>query len=374
MWQGVRGELMDEWMEQSRLRAWLAGRLDRKDVPDPVWEILEFRGHVQQAIREKISTDTLVDYAKALLPYVNILESVATLPERELREQPPELPQQSEYELERPKVLGEYVAFRAELDPRVQYLRGLALEQGRLLSPEEAEECLAWRRNNYPPEAIRATFPSPEVLESVSKRLVEEFEGYWDHERALWFLLTDETPFEAPIFADMRRPLQVGKHLSYGRVILQVEPWVSAQTVTAYYRFLQVSILGHIPRALSLRNLKLARFVLNHLRHMVTAEVGGKGVSGMPSWRALMMRWNKAHPKMAYDNELLFHRDFFRTARSVVRPFGSKQGADSDAGAREPWEREQETLFAEREGQADVGGVYYHPAPRPPPPNLTRGG
>ena len=69
-----------------------------------------------------------------------------------------------------------------------------------------------------------------------------------------------------------------------------------------------------------------------------------------------------------YDNERLFHRDFFRTARSVVRPYGSKQGPESDEGAEEPWESDQETLFAEREGQADVGGVYYHPAPRPLPP------
>jgi hypothetical protein len=149
-----------------------------------------------------------------------------------------------------------------------------------------------------------------------------------------------------------------------------MEPWVPAQTVTTYYRHLQILILGHIPRALSLRNLTLARFVLNHLRHLVTAEARGKGVSGMPSWRALMMRWNKAHPKMAYDNERLFHRDFFRTARSVVRSYGSKQGPVSDEGTEEPWEREQETLFAEREGQADVGGVYYHPAPRPHPRNF----
>jgi hypothetical protein len=358
---------MDEWMEQSRLRAWLAGRLDRKDVPDPVWEILEFRGHVQQALQEKISTDMLVDYAKALLPYVNILESVATLPERERREQSPELPQHSEYELERPKVLGEYVAFRAELDPRVQHLRERALEQGRLLSPKEAEEYLEWRRQKYLPDARRDTFPSPEVLEPLSAWLVEEFEGYWDHEQALWFLLTDEPPFVEPIFAGIDRH-GVGRHLSYGRVILQVEPWVPAQTVTAYYRFLQVLILGHIPRALSLRNLKLAWFVLNHLRHKVTAEVRGKGVSRMPSWRALMMRWNKAHPNIAYDNERLFHRDFFRTARSVVRPYGSKQGRDSDEGAREPWEREQANLFTEREGHADVGRVYYHPAVRPPTP------
>jgi len=358
---------MDEWMEQSRLRAWLAGRLGRKDIPDPVWEILEYRGHVQQALRDEISTDTLVDCAKALLPYVNILESVATLPERKRREQSPELPQHSGYELERPRILGEYVAARAELDTRVQHLRERALERGRVLSPAEAEEYLEWRRNKYHPEARRSTFPSPEVLEPLSEWLVEEFEGYWDRERALWFLLTDEAPSAEPIFADIH-PLRVGKHLSYGRVILQVEPWVPAETVTSYYRFLQVLILGHIPRALSLRNLKLAGFVLNHLRHMVTAEVRGKGVSGMPSWRALMSRWNEASPEMVYDNERLFHRDFFRTARSVVRPYGSKQEPDSDEGAQEPWERDQEPLFTDREGQADVGGVYYQPAVRPPTP------
>ena len=348
---------MDERkLEQSRLRAWLAGRLNRRDVPDPVWDVLEYRGHVQQSLREEISTDTLVHFAKALLPYAEVMESVAALPERSARKQRAPYPdpvQHSEYELERPKVLGEYVAFRAEVDSHVQRSRDLALVQGRLLSPQEAHEYMEWRENGYPPEARRSTFPLPEVLEPLSKRLVEEFEGYWDHKRALWFLLTDNAPSAEPIFADIR-PLRVGKHLSYGRVILQVEPWVPAQTVTDYYRYLQVLILGHIPRALSLRNLKLAGFVLNHLRHLVTAEVRGKGVSGMPSWRALMMRWNKAHPKMAYDNQRLFHRDFFRTARSVVRPFGSKQGPDSDEGAREPWEGDQETLFAEREGQADV--------------------
>jgi hypothetical protein len=373
IWKTVKSNrgLMDERkLEQSRLRAWLAGRLGRKDIPDPVWEILEYRGHVQEALREDIYRGTLVVYARALLPYAEVMESVAALPERSARKQRahyPDPPQHSEYELERPRILGEYVAVRAELDTRVQHLRERSLEQGRLLSPAEAEEYLQWRRNKYPPEARRSTFPSPEVLELLSEWLVEEFEGYWDRERALWFLLTDEAPSAEPIFSDIR-PLRVGKHLSYGRLILQVEPWVPAQTVTAYYRLLQVSILGHIPRALSLRNLKLARFVLNHLRHMVTAEVRGKGVSGMPSWRALMMRWNKAHPKMAYDNERLFHRDFFRTARSVVRPYGSKQGPDSDEGAREPWESDQETLFAESEGQTDAAGVYYHPAPRPPTP------
>ena len=343
-------------MDESRLRAWLAGTLGRKEIPGPVWEILEYRGHVQEALREGYM-GTLVVYARALLPYAEVMESVAALPERSARKQRahyPDPPQHSEYELERPRILGEYVALRAELDTRVRHLRERTLEQGRLLSPAEAQEYLQWRRNKYPPEARRSTFPSPEVLEPLSEWLVEEFEGYWDREQALWFLLTDEAPSAEPILADIR-PLRVGKHLSYGRLILQVEPWVPAQTVTNYYRHLQILILGHTPRALSLRNLELARFVLNHLRHLLTPEVRGKGVSGMPSWRALMMRWNKAHPKMAYDNQRLFHRDFFRTARSVVRPFGSKQGPDSDEEAQEPWESDQETLFADREGQADVG-------------------
>jgi hypothetical protein len=340
---------MDETMEQNRLRAWLAGRLDRKDVPDPVWEILEYRGHVQEALREKISRDTLVAYAKALLPYVGVMESVATLPSgRERRVQPPDLPQHSEYELERPRVLGEYVAFRAELDPRVQRLREQARgAEGRLLSPAEAEEYLEWRKDGYPPEARRPWFPSPQALEPLSTRLGEESEGYWDQERALWFLLTNEAPPSEPIIADWPRGLRAGKYLSYGRVILQVEPWVPAETVTAYYRFLQVLTLGRIPRALSLRNLKLTRFVLNHLRRMVTADVRGRGdgASRMPTWRVLMSHWNEAHPESTYDNERLFHRDFFRTARSVVRPYSSKQGPHSGEGAVEARQWMEGTLF-----------------------------
>ena len=179
---------MDERkLEQSRLRAWLAGRLGRKDIPDPVWEILEYRGHVQEALRED-TRGTLLVYARALLPYAEVMESVAALPERSARKQRahyPDPPQHSEYELERPRILGEYVAVRAELDTRVRHLRERTLEQGRLLSPAEAEEYLQWRRNKHPPEARRSTFPSPEVLEPLSEWLVEEFEGYWDREQAL---------------------------------------------------------------------------------------------------------------------------------------------------------------------------------------------
>ncbi|HEX5700124.1 MAG TPA: hypothetical protein VFX77_05710, partial [Rubrobacter sp.] len=77
---------MDERMEHSRLRAWLAGRLGRKDIPDPVWEILEYRGHVQEALRKDIR-GTLLVYARALLPYAEVMESVAALPDRSARKQ-----------------------------------------------------------------------------------------------------------------------------------------------------------------------------------------------------------------------------------------------------------------------------------------------
>src|SRR5918997_969943 len=124
-------------LDQSRLRAWLAGRLGREDIPDPVWEFLEYRGHVQEALRED-ARGTLLIYARALLPYAEVMESVAALPERSARKQRahyPDPPQHSEYELERPTVLGEYVAARAGLDTRVQHLRERTLERGRLLSP-----------------------------------------------------------------------------------------------------------------------------------------------------------------------------------------------------------------------------------------------
>src|ERR687897_677124 len=165
-----RGLMDKRESEQSRLRAWLAGRLGRKDIPDPVWEILEYRGHVQEALQED-TRGTLLVYAKALLPYAEVMESVAALPERSARKQRehyPDPPQHSEYELERPRILGEYVAVRAELDTRVQHLRERSLEQGRLLLPAEADEYLQWRRNKYPLEARRSTFPSPEVLEPLS--------------------------------------------------------------------------------------------------------------------------------------------------------------------------------------------------------------
>ena len=58
---------MDERKLEQSVRAWLAGRLCRKDIPD-LWEILEYRGHVQEALRED-TRGTLLVYARALLPY-----------------------------------------------------------------------------------------------------------------------------------------------------------------------------------------------------------------------------------------------------------------------------------------------------------------
>jgi len=184
--------------------------------------------------------------------------------------------------------------------------------------------------------AQRSRLPAPGLIDE----LVKEFEDYWDIEQTLWFLLTDKAPDNEPLSVNIVRR-RVGKHLSYAQVTLQIEPWVSAETVANYYRFLQISILGHIPRALSVRNLKLTKFVLNHLRGLVTAEVRREGTSGMPTWRTLMHRWNKTYSDMVYDNERLFHRDFFRTARSVMRPFGPMQEANSGEGATGSRETEQ---------------------------------
>src|SRR5262245_22691008 len=62
------------------LRAWLAKQLRRKDVPDPVWGLLEEGGYIRDAIQESEQDDEenengwqawLVEQAQLFLKYVD---------------------------------------------------------------------------------------------------------------------------------------------------------------------------------------------------------------------------------------------------------------------------------------------------------------
>lgn len=112
-------------------------------------------------------------------------------------------------------------------------------------------------------------------------------------------------------------------HLTYGSITLRVEPWITADTVTRTYQYLQSFMLRCRPRALSERNLAMTRFVIRQLRDLITHGLKDDEELTKLAWRSVMGGWNKAHPEWAYDDERQFYRDCRRIARAVARPFNA---------------------------------------------------
>jgi hypothetical protein len=167
-----------------------------------------------------------------------------------------------------------------------------------------------------------------ERLHYLSKELIENLFPLWGEAEAAWIVLTGEVPIPKALYA--RADSFVGDHLTHSIITLRVEPWVAAQTVTEAYQFLQMQFLDRKPRALSTRNLKVARFVMGYLLRLIFAETDHE--APRLSWRELMNRWNEKNQDAAYDDERQFNRDFYRAARSVVRPY--RTGPLTEQGSR----------------------------------------
>jgi hypothetical protein len=396
---------------EQRLRNWLAKQLNRSAVPEIMWDMLKYRGHVEDALTlGEVAERELVDAAKMLRPYADTMEGVAP-PRKEGRKSPPKAELLlSGYEKERAEALGEYLALRASLHPLVVRFRNEVLG-GRPLTRPQANELaysaaasrfpIAWfGQRNIPLSGHNATFnehgvvlaedgnetfveyeeifvdPPGEVfvavlpvsvayddlerlrwldegryfakhehfsslrrdreythipvypgsvlddLRQLSRRLVEELSRAWSEPQAAWFVLTDEV--EAP-HAITGHYDYAGGEMAYGTITLRVEPWVPAETVVKIYQQLQSDMLGHRPRAPSLRNVAVFRFVVEQLRASMNTGEGSNETPRRAPWRELMELWNssdRARPECRYSNENQFSRDFRRGGRAVVDAYG----------------------------------------------------
>lgn len=133
----------------TEVRAQLAKALRLKDVPDPVWNNLMDRGLVRDYERDEITREDLVTEAKSQLKTYRQTRAEVSAHEQSAADTSKEIkPELGTYEKERAVALGEYVAFRASLDPHVRYFRKVVLggdpltsEQARAFVRSAANQC-----------------------------------------------------------------------------------------------------------------------------------------------------------------------------------------------------------------------------------------
>lgn len=131
--------------------------------------------------------------------------------------------------------------------------------------------------------------------------------GWPESETVLWFL-SGRPPSLKPLSGKVS--YRKGSPL---RVTLEIQPWVSAETIYRNYRRWQKQIHGDNYRNPGLRSLRIVRFV----EHSIRQE--GK----RPSWQTLLERWNAAHSaKEQFSNRSNFARAYRDTIDKLLHePF-----------------------------------------------------
>jgi hypothetical protein len=373
---------MDQKMNESELRGWLAAHLKRERVPRSVWDILKANGHVEAALRDTDARNSLVEYGRALLLYSDIVEHVESPPEQEgSTRSTPEPPQFSGYEEERAETLVGYLTLRATAYPGVLQFRQDLYGEVRPLTPENAyrlveKEDIREAVTVYPNPSTDGLKPSGQIeffsrmpgqiqridyykgsyferLHNLSHKLIENLFPLWSEAEAAWFVITGEVRVPRALVAYIDS--FVGDHLTYGTITLTVQPWVSADTVVKAYKYLQTMMLRRKLQPLARGNMDVVRFVMKELEKLVVAgregqvdepvedkisrerktslgEISQDGWAEQErrSWRMLMESWNQANPDSPYQDERQFYRDFHRVAHAVLRPYDADEQASRD--------------------------------------------
>ncbi len=342
--------------EEGRLRTWLSGRLNRAEVPDRIWDVLSSRLYLDEGLEDprplvnEVPQAQLVERARELLPYIDIARSITEAPEwYDENKESPERPTFDAYEQQRARVFAEYLALKAAMDPEVRSWRE-DKELSRIFSREllgklQETPLQHWHELIGQKDWDLVDFPL-RIVTAADDSIAKRFNNYWSTGDTVQFILADKVAWRNPVWTDDGGLAE--KPANYGTINLHIEPWVPVETVVEFYKYHQLQIMGRRPRALSMRNLLVAEFVLEQLRgawyrqlrsvdsprqrpkrgsawyeaiasrYPLVEEVD---LSGGPSWRILRYLWNRKHPEEQYDSERRFRKDFYRAARAVVYPY-----------------------------------------------------
>jgi hypothetical protein len=338
---------MDDTM-QYELRKRIAAGMGRDHYPEPAWEVLVARGHLDEYAEGRISEETLIDYARRLALYGDLEEHAESPAISEHGGRTAEPPPPHGYEEQRAMTLARYLELKVAAHPQVLQLRKRLWGSTRPVPSESAYdlvEDLGMRDvvSGYRDIANHQTEPSGyleypgrapglihrvgfyegsnfERLRDVSEALRNDLFPLWSQAEAAWAVVTGKVK-EAPKCLVGEIESFSNRHLDYATINLKAEPWISAETVTRGYQYLQSLVLGRRPRAISEKNLTMTQFVMWELRDLLVDESGRDGGPTKMSWRQLMGWWNEEHPEWAYDDERQFYRECRRIVRSVARPY-----------------------------------------------------
>lgn len=146
-------------------------------------------------------------------------------------------------------------------------------------------------------------------LDAVSSLLVGAFG--WDEMDAKQFVLTDAYPELRPVVAQYNA--YYWDTYTHSRIIINVEPWVTTDTIAKNYLKVQRSVLGRRSRQLGERQLELYRFV-----QQIQAALPPRG-----KWEIVRVEWNEwcnQHKKTnwCYKHVKQLNADYHRTENALM--------------------------------------------------------
>jgi hypothetical protein len=205
-----------------------------------------------------------------------------------------------------------------------------------LSNSEETREIGGWGLLSFPDSEggvtrvyVRADSSVLGALRKLIHKLLQTY-PWWESE-AVWFVLTGENPWVAPVTLQAR-----GSGSPYGFqrqfVTLKVEPWVSEETVRRTYREAQLHMLRGDNRPAKSKQLNLFRFVSSR-----TDPTTLYGRERARVARELLPEWDRENPDDAYRGDTRrFWRDYDRAVRLIALPL---EAAKHRERTREPRER-----------------------------------
>lgn len=342
-----------EKLGHERLRQRIAANMNRETVPDEAWEMLLAKGHIQKLSDGDTDEEGLTEIARPLTFYADLVAQARAVIDPEGGGWKVSPPPSDGYEADHVSTLVKYLELKAAARPGViawrrSYVpeplsRAEAYElvekpeiRNKLSGIRDVEDKKAMPSGRLPLYASEGRrvqcvgfYPRSgfEELRKLSKELRKELFPLWTLADAAWIVVTGEVR-EVPKCLLGEIHGFSNRHLTYGTINLRIEPWITGETVLRAYQHLQALALARRPRALSERNLAMARFVMEQLDDIITGEAEEGGGPPRVSWRRLMARWNQEYPEWAFQDERNFFRDCRRTIRAVARPYDEKRLQD----------------------------------------------
>src|SRR5215216_5628760 len=191
---------------------------------------------------------------------------------------------------------------------------------------DATQQIQSWQILPFPGEdgeTHRTLVLSGSVLGDLVSKARELLRHYpWFEEDAVWFLLTGEAPYVAPMTMRAKfsgrntfLPYPNGNY-KYGLIALTIEPWISAETVKGVYQDLQRQFLGKVNRPIEEKNRALVSFVRDKVGTVSLTAPEKRKLS-----KKLVAEWDQLHPEWHYGRDTrTFWRDFGLTMKSIALP------------------------------------------------------